>query len=79
MTATDFLLRRIHLGPRLLKHARVQHLRHLLARLETARECLIHELHGKILSDFDRAFFETAQGTSAARALHAIALNVAVR
>jgi hypothetical protein len=50
VSAADLFLGCSNFGTRFLKTSRVQHLRHLLARLQSASECLIHELHGKILS-----------------------------
>ena len=45
VTAANLFLRRTDVGPRLLEYPRVQHLRHLLARFQTASECLIYEFH----------------------------------
>src|ERR1700756_4196517 len=45
VTAANRFFRRADVGPRLLEYPRVQHLRHLLTRFQTASECLIYEFH----------------------------------
>jgi hypothetical protein len=49
VTAANLFLRSTDVGPRLLEYPRVQYLRHLLARFQTASECPIYEFHLDVL------------------------------